>query len=683
MKKIVFFFLMTILIASCHQEELSSVPDEPEGKQPVFDLSEEEVLQGCIYVKLKEEPAGEVRVRSIGNTVTTGVKVLDRAASSLKIERMERTFPYAGKFEERTRKEGLHLWYNVWFSKETSATRAATEVAFLDGIETAVPVPKIVSRATPETAWSLYGVRTGEWLFNDPDLSRQWYLDNPGTESWQKKGADIRLFDVWKQYNGNPAVIVAVVDGGINQEHPDLQDNLWTNPDEIPGNGMDDDGNGYVDDIHGYNFVDDNATLVPHRHGTHVAGTIGATNNNGTGISSIAGGDGTSGSGVRLMSCQILKSLTSIGGEVASDPFIAAAIKYGADNGAVISQNSWGYAATRAGRNASSYINPVHKEAIDYFIKYAGCDNKGEQLDGSPMKGGIVLFASGNANTSDPRIAAPADYEKVVAVAAIEADYRKASYSNYGTYTDISAPGGSLDGDGRIWSTTTERSNNYEYLAGTSMACPLVSGVAALVIEKYGVGKKGFTPEALKEILYQSAYDLDGDGRIWSTTTERSNNYEYLAGTSMACPLVSGVAALVIEKYGVGKKGFTPEALKEILYQSAYDLDEYNPRYAGQLGHGCVDAAAALEIDVSNLHPFILKSNQITDNMLIFSVSSSMSGNGKLILYNGIGSKVLDLHLELEAASLHAVDITKLSAGYYTLVYQAKGMEIREKFIKY
>lgn len=215
MKKIVFFFLMTILIASCHQEELSSVPDEPEGKQPVFDLSEEEVLQGCIYVKLKEEPAGEVRVRSIGNTVTTGVKVLDRAASSLKIERMERTFPYAGKFEERTRKEGLHLWYNVWFSKETSATRAATEVAFLDGIETAVPVPKIVSRATPETAWSLYGVRTGEWLFNDPDLSRQWYLDNPGTESWQKKGADIRLFDVWKQYNGNPAVIVAVVEEAL------------------------------------------------------------------------------------------------------------------------------------------------------------------------------------------------------------------------------------------------------------------------------------------------------------------------------------------------------------------------------------------------------------------------------------------------------------------------------------
>lgn len=215
MKKTVLFFLMIILIASCHQEEIPSVSDKPEGNQLIFDLSDEDALQGCIYVKLKEEPTEEVQIRSIGNTVRTGIKVLDRAASSLKIERMERTFPYAGKFEERTRKEGLHLWYNVWFSKDTSATRAAAEVAFLDGIEMAVPVPKIVSRARPETVWDMYGIRVGEWLFNDPDLSKQWYFDNPGTESWQREGADIRLVDVWKQYNGNPAIIVAVVDGAL------------------------------------------------------------------------------------------------------------------------------------------------------------------------------------------------------------------------------------------------------------------------------------------------------------------------------------------------------------------------------------------------------------------------------------------------------------------------------------
>lgn len=601
MKKAILFFLAVLLIASCHQEEISSVPDDSGNGSSISDLSDEDVLQGCIYVKLKEEPTGEVRVRNVGSAVTTGVKVLDRAASSLKITRMERTFPYAGKFEERTRKEGLHLWYNVWFSKETSATRAATEVGMLEGIEKAVPVSKIVSRAKPETVW------------DDPYLlSKQWYLNNPGTESWQKAGADIRIFDAWKEYKGDPAVIVSIVDGGINLEHPDLQANLWVNPGEIPGNGIDDDGNGYTDDVNGYNFVDANADIVPHRHGTHVAGLIGATNNNGIGICGVAGGDGTPHSGVKLMSCQIMKSLTTTGGEMASDPHIAAAIKYGADNGAVISQNSWGYAGD---------INPVHKEAIDYFIKYAGCDNNGNQLEGSPMKGGIVLFASGNDNTSNPKMATPADYEEVVGVAAIEADYKKASYSNYGTYMDISAPGG---------------------------AHP----------------------------------DIDVK-KIWSTTTTMAGNYEYLSGTSMACPLVSGVAALVIQKYGVGKKGFTPEKLKEILYESAYDLDQYNPDYAGQLGAGCVDATAALQIEVSSLAPFTLKSKQVTDNTLTFSVSSRMAGEGRLAIYNSIGNKVLIRTITLESSVLHSVDVSALSAGYYLLEYQCKGIEVKEKFIKY
>lgn len=617
MKKAILFFLAAMLISSCRQEEIASVPDDPGNNPSISDLSNEDVLQGCIYVKLKEEPSGEVRVRNVGNAVTTGVKVLDRAASSLKITRMERTFPYAGKFEERTRKEGLHLWYNVWFSKETSSTRAVTEVAMLEGIEKAIPVPRIVSRAMPETVWDEYAARAaGEGLFNDPNFSKQWYLDNSGMESWQKAGADIRVVDAWKQYKGNPAVIVSIVDGGINPEHPDLQDNLWINSGEIPGNGIDDDGNGYTDDVNGYNFVDDNAVIVSHRHGTHVAGLIGAVNNNGVGICGVAGGDGTPHSGVKLMSCQIMKSLTSTGGEIASDPHIAAAIKYGADNGAVISQNSWGYSVeTKSAVN----VNPVHKEAIDYFIKYAGCDNNGNQLEGSPMKGGIVLFASGNANTSNPATAAPADYEEVVAVAAIEADYKKASYSNYGTYMDISAPGGSRNGDGRIWSTTTA-------LAG---------------------------------------------------------NYEYISGTSMACPLVSGVAALVIQKYGAGKKGFTPDKLKDILYESAYNLDQYNPGYAGQLGAGCVDATAALQIEISGFAPFTLKSRQVTDNTLTFSVSSRMAGEGRLAIYNSIGSRVLSRTLTLETGTLHSVDISALSAGYYLLEYQCKGTEAKEKFIKY
>ena len=170
-----------------------------------------------------------MQVRSIGNTVRTGIKVFGPGCLFLKIERMERTFPTPAKFEKRTRKEGLHLWYNVWFSKDTSATRAAAEVAFLDGIEMAVPVPKIVSRARPETVWGYVWCQSGgsgcSMIRIYPNNG---IFDNPGTESWQREGADIRLVDVWKQYNGNPAIIVAVVDGGINQEHPDLLDNLWT-----------------------------------------------------------------------------------------------------------------------------------------------------------------------------------------------------------------------------------------------------------------------------------------------------------------------------------------------------------------------------------------------------------------------------------------------------------------------
>lgn len=615
MKKTILFLLATLLLGACQHEDIASVPDDKGTPPSIFELSDDDVVQGCMRVKLKEEPAGEVTVRSVGSVVTTGVKALDRSASILKITRMERTFPYAGKYEERTRKEGLHLWYNVWFAKDTSATRAATEVSFLDDIEMAVPIPKIVSAAAgEETVWAMYGARTGEWLFTDPEQSKQWYFNNSGVETWQQAGADIRLLDAWKEYSGHPDIIVSVVDGGIAPDHADLQDNLWTNAGEIPGNGIDDDGNGYVDDVHGYNFVDNSATIVGHRHGTHVAGTIAATNNNGIGISSIAGGNGTPNSGVKLMNCQILKHSSFGGDNVAAN--IGAAIKYGADNGAVISQNSWGYAADNA---RSSYIDPSDKAAIDYFIKYAGCDNDGQQLEGSPMNGGIVFFASGNANTSNPRTAAPADYEEVVAVAAIEADYKKASYSNYGTYMDISAPGGSL---------------------------------------------------------------TNGQG-IWSTTIKTSGYYEYRSGTSMACPLVSGVAALVIEKYGVGKKGFTPNRLKEILYESAYDLDKYNPDYAGQLGHGCVDAAAALKIDVSDIHPFTLKSKQITDNMLIISVGSSMAGEGQLTIYNSMGSKVLSQHLKLETLTLHSVDISKLSAGYYLLEYICNGIEVKEKFIKY
>lgn len=610
MRKLFLILLSAISMFGCEKNDAITEPVTPSPKgTSTFQFSENEVVKGFMRIKLKVEPTNKIAVRSVDGKTTTGIQALDNLASALHITHIERTFPPAGKFEERTRKEGLHLWYNIRYDETVPTSRAVTNIADLEGIDIATPILKVVSTATAVPAFT---------SFNDPGLPNQWSFNNPGSETWQQAGADIRLADIWKTYNGHPDIIVSIVDGGIFLEHPDLKANLWTNSGEIPNNGIDDDGNGYIDDVHGYNFVSNNATLTAHRHGTHVAGTIAATNNNGVGVCGIAGGNGSLNSGVKLMSCQILQHP---GGNFYQDNVaqdIASAIKYGADNGAVISQNSWGYAADN--QQNPSYIDPADKAAIDYFVKYAGCDNDGNQLPGSPMKGGIVIFASGNADSSIPRIAAPADYENVVGVAALRADYKKAYYSNYGSYMDISAPGG-----------------EYESIEG-----------------------------------------------IYSTTIVAKNYYEYRSGTSMACPHVSGVAALVIEKYGVGQPGFTPELLKDILYTTAYDVDVYNDsKYAGKLGHGCVDATAALQAVLSEVEDFTIMSNPINNGILSFRVTSSQVGNALLTVFNSTGNRVLSKNISTNKYVATNIDISKLAAGQYTMVYECNQTKIKERFIKY
>ncbi|MDR1743575.1 MAG: S8 family serine peptidase [Dysgonamonadaceae bacterium] len=622
MKKAALLYISLLLFYSCNENIPVNPTDEvPCNKSAYSDFSENDVLKGRIRVKLKSEPSGEVLVRSANGEISTAIRSLDGVASTLKITRMERTFPYAGKYEERTRKEGLHLWYDLWFSEETASTRAADEVSVFNDIEVATPIVKIEFYGAPDH-WNdvLFDAKTrASYPFNDPDLSKMWSYNNPGTESWQAKGADIRLFDVWNTFNGHPDIIIANVDGGIFVDHPDLKDNIWVNSGEIADNGIDDDGNGYIDDVYGYNFVSNTGQITPHRHGTHVAGIIAAKTNNGVGIAGIAGGNGTADSGVKLMSCQVFAHSPS---DITQDVVAAnmgEAIKYAADNGAIISQNSWGYAVnTKAG---SSYIDPSHKAAIDYFVKYAGCDNSGNQLPNSPMKGGIVLFASGNAHSDDPRVSAPADYEKVIGVAAVGPDYKKPYYSNYGDFIDISAPGG----------------------------------------------------------IYGSAY-----GGIFSTTITEYGDYEYRYGTSMACPHVSAVAALVIEKNGVGKRSFTAKQLEEVLMLSAYEIDSYNPEYVGMLGAGCVNASGALNLDTLLVPKFQILSNPVSDGTFTFKVNSAdLSGDALLSFINGTGSLVLRKTLTITRFKPVSIDISALAAGYYTLLYEMDGNEIREKIIKY
>ncbi|MEH0158418.1 S8 family serine peptidase [Limibacter armeniacum] len=290
----------------------------------------------------------------------------------------------------------------------------------------------------------------------------------------------MKAFEAWEITAGTPNVIVAVVDGGIDTAHEDLKDNLWVNEAEVNGvEGIDDDGNGFVDDIHGYNFVYDQGGIMPHYHGTHVAGTVGAVNNNGRGVSGVAGGTGN-GDGVRLMSTQVFTDAYGGG--------FAAAIVYGANNGAVISQNSWGY--TSAG-----YYEQEVLDAIDYFIEEAG------NYTGSPMKGGVVIFASGNDDTDATMY--PGEYPRTIAVASTQHDNDKAYYSNFGEYIDISAPGGDSANDYFGGVLSTFPGQGYGFLQGTSMACPHVSGVAALVVSRFG--GENFTAEELRNRLVYSA----------------------------------------------------------------------------------------------------------------------------------------------------------------------------------
>ncbi|HET9053932.1 MAG TPA: S8 family serine peptidase, partial [Cyclobacteriaceae bacterium] len=265
----------------------------------------------------------------------------------------------------------------------------------------------------------------------------------------------VNLFEAWTQTTGASNIIVSIHDEGVDVKHVDLKANIWVNPGEIPGNGIDDDGNGYVDDINGYNFSKNKGAIDAQYHGTHVAGTIAAVNNNGIGVAGVAGGNG-SGNGVKIMSLQIF------GGAPTEKTFV-----YAANNGAVISQNSWGYS------NPGAFEQSV-LDAIDYFIEEAG------DYAGSPMKGGIVIFASGNSNYDSEWY--PGYYSNTLAVSAVGPEWKKAAYSNYGAWVELSAPGGDSE-YGAIGSVlSTIPNDQYAYMEGTSMACPHVSGIAALAL---------------------------------------------------------------------------------------------------------------------------------------------------------------------------------------------------------
>lgn len=459
MKHYLAAFLLTATLLSCTREETLTVqtqsPDLVTVQQPCG-----EFVVGEAHVYLTEELTAMMESAAQSGSLVTKSQDMNLALEELGITQMYRLFPHAGEFEERTRREGLHRWYVVKYSEDIAMTKAQVSLEHVDGIEFFEPVRYVKLND-----------------FNDLK-SELWGLYNRSYP-----GIDINVRRVWDEYTtGDPDVIVAVVDEGVDLHHEDLEDNC-------------------LESGH-YNAVNQNSYIVASDHGTHVAGTIAAVSNNGKGIAGIAGGDKANGKpGVKILSCQMFL-IQSDGTTISTGTSSSVSIKHGADNGAVISQNSWGYNPDSNGdgkinaeeleKAMNTTISRSDKAAVDYFIKYAGCDNYGNQLPSSPMKGGVVFFAAGNSAIA---MGAPAEYSEVIAVGAISNDGKRASFSNYGDWVDICAPGTSI--------LSCVPGNDYISMGGTSMACPHVSGVAALLVSHFG--GQGFTNEMLKEKILNSA----------------------------------------------------------------------------------------------------------------------------------------------------------------------------------
>ena len=590
MKNIYGIILMAVALvaglASCDvKEPLAGKPDHHGKVSPVST----DAVAGELLVRFDEgvsevlDAAGLITKSGDAPARRSGILTVDEILDLVDGYQIERVFPVDRRSESKVREEGLHLWYVVRFSDEHPVEEVASNLAKL-GEVSRVEYNRTLKRsaetkAVPLNAASLNQMRASAKVakFNDPHLGLQWHMVNNGDLGQTKfiAGADVNVEKAWDLCTGDASIIVAVLDEGVDVFHPDLKNSMWVNEGEIWRSTEDNDGNGYAGDVYGYNFAAGNGIISTNGrydtgHGTHVAGVIAATNNNGVGISSIAGGTEDN-PGVRIMSCQIFSS--SLAGTVLDE---VRAIKYAADNGAVILQCSWGYISGAANpydwspqfSNDEQWkqSNVLEFKALDYFVHNAGSPD-------GVIDGGIVVFAAGNEYA--PAASYPAAYPDFVSVAATAGDYTPAVYTNYGTGTTISAPGGDQD-------------YYYEYGEGPN------KGAAGCVLSTLPYNVTG------------SAGELAG--------------YGYMEGTSMACPHVSGVVALGLSYAAKLNIHVKAEEVKALLHSTARPIEQYwntdEPKhyykfvtdlsevhfasmdlknYKGKMGHGQVDAYAFLQ----------------------------------------------------------------------------------------